>query len=128
MLKKLIDGKEIICSEEEEKNIRASWALNDEYPEYVGHSAFDGVNPPHHLIEEVKKEHKLLINKALQLALKDVNLQIEEAQENGKDLTSLFLLRKNLKEDASYNFQEINDVKNLKASVPALLKPYWWRK
>lgn len=128
MLKKLVDGKEIICSEEEEKNIRASWALNDQYPEYVGHSAFDGINPPYHLMEGVKKEHKLLLNKALELALKDINIQIEEAQENGKDLSRLFELRKNLKKDASYNFDHIDDVKNLKDSVPDSLKSYWWRK
>jgi hypothetical protein len=29
MLKKMVDGKEVICSAEEEASIRAEWAAND---------------------------------------------------------------------------------------------------
>lgn len=125
MLKKMVDGKEIICSEKEEKNTRLFWDLNDKYPEYVGSCAFDGVNAPYHIIEEVKKTHQSLLNNSCLSAIKKINEKIERAQENEEDTKELFKERKRINEFANMQIDHLNTVDELKNSIPKELLPHW---
>lgn len=121
----MVDGKEILCSDEEERVIRMHWALNDKYPQYVGHLMFDGVNEPIHDIVECKKHHSRLLNQAYEQEMKSVNDLIEIAQEEGKDPTPLLAQRKSLRALASQDLSQIKTVEELIDSVPALFKKYW---
>jgi hypothetical protein len=127
MLKKMVDGIEQICSDAEEKLIKDFWALNEKYPEYVGHCAFDGVNSSYHDMVECRKHHKHLIAKAHDMAKEDLNKRIEIAQEEGNDLMykSLLPQRKELRMHLSKEFDVCKTVDDLRSSIPEALKPYW---
>jgi len=117
MLKKMVNGKEVVCSSEEEALIRQRWKMNDTYPEYSGHLAFDGVSPPYHLIEDCKGSHQKFINQIIAEKVKVVNEQLEIAIEDNNiaNQQKLISRRKMLK---SYlvidftNLHSINDLKN----------------
>lgn len=127
MLKKLSDGKEVLLSDTEERQQRGFWALNEKYPEYVGHCGWDGVNEPFHNIVECRKHHKSLVQKAHDLAKADLTKQIEMAQEDGLSSTEklLFAQRKALRAHLDKDFSSCKTVDELRFSIPEDLKPYW---
>lgn len=127
MLTKIIDGKELVLTEKEERQQRAFWALNDKHPEYVGHCGWDGVNEPFHDMVECRKLHAKLINKAYESAKEDLSKKIEIAQEEGNDVMekSLIEQRKNLRSCLDIEFSSCNTVDELKACVPKPLQHYW---
>ena len=92
MLTKLVNGKEVILTEEEEKNTRAYWAMNDKYPDYVGHCGFDGLNPPLHDMVQCKKLYISLINDAIEKKIVSLNNLIEMAREDGDTATETKLM------------------------------------
>lgn len=127
MLTKLIDGKEVILSEKEERQQRAFWALNDKYPEYTGHCGWDGVNEPFHDMVECRKHHKNLLSKAYDTSKADLDKKIEIAQEEGNDAMhkSLLAQRKALRVHLDMNFDGCQTVDQLRSSIPESLKPHW---
>jgi hypothetical protein len=125
MLKKMVNGKEITCEAEEEKNIKAYWELNDSYPEYAGHCGFDGINPPAHNMVECKKQHLKYVKNSVDLAVAEINKSIEEHQENEKDISFLLAIRKRMKNFLTQDLSSINNIEDLKKSIPSELKPYW---
>lgn len=129
MLKKMVDGIEIICSDEEERLIRMKWALNDQYPEYVGHVAFDGISEPYHVIEDCKKRFYFHLSQAIDKYLKDVNSKIETCEENGDESARLSLLaqRKQAKDLSSLDVSHCTSVQQLSEMVPDQLKNHWFK-
>lgn len=127
MLTKMVNGKEEILSEQEERQQRAYWALNDAYPEYSGHCGWDGANEPFHNMEECKKHHKKLLKDAYELAKSVINVKIEMAEEevNNEMLKSAIEQRKELRKHLDSTFDHCKTVDDLKASIPEILKPYW---
>jgi hypothetical protein len=131
MLKKLVNGEEVVLTEQEERQQRAYWDLNTKYPEYRGHCGWDGVNEPFHDMIECKKHHCRLLDEASQQAISEINAQIETAQENGEPFMHLLQLRKQFKELAKMDLSQYEDIESLKNSVPQELIPSWnkwWNK
>ena len=93
MLKKMVNGEEIILTEDEEKNTLAYWDLNNMYPEYVGACAFDGVNPPYHDMETARRIHASRLVEQKKSAYLDICEKIEIATDAGLDLNDLFKKR-----------------------------------
>ena len=122
MLTKIVNGQEIICSEEEERLIRLKWALNDKYPEYVGHLMFDGVSEPKHDMVECRKTHKKWHDAAVDEKIAEINRQYEIAQEDGLDFTTLMQQRKALRKLKEKTFDDCQTVDDLRSSVPDELK------
>lgn len=114
MLKKMVDGKELICSPEEERVIRMKWDLNTRYPEYVGHLMFDGVNEPKHDMAECKKHHINLVNAEIQKKIDRLNLDIENALENNFVANDLYAKRKALKAQTNPALSKMETVAHLK--------------
>lgn len=114
MLKKMIDGQEIICSAEEERLIRMKWDLNEKFPEYAGHLSFDGVSEPFHLMDDCKVKHITLVNAEIQKKTDSLNDKIESAQEDGLDTASLFAQRKALKAQRNPDLSKMTKIEHLK--------------
>lgn len=125
MLTKMVDGKTIVCSDEEERLLLMKWALNDKYPQYIGHLTFDGISEPNHDMTECKKRHASLLTQAYEKELKILNDQIEIAQEDGKDITPLFAQRKTLRAMVSQDLSGINTIDELVNSIPELFRKHW---
>lgn len=121
----MIDGKQVTCSDEEEKLIRNYWDMNDRYPEYSGHCAFDGSNPAYHIMKDCKEKHTDYINVCIDFALKDINKSIEIALENGSDLQDLYTRRKLIKQLADPDLSNYTTVEELRNSIHSDLKNYW---
>lgn len=117
MLTKMVDGKSVVCSAEEEKLLRMKWDLNDRYPEYQGHLMFDGISEPKHDIEACKKTHISLVNGQIAKQIALVNDQIEESLENGLDVASLYAKRKSLKVQMNPTLSNMETVADLKAHL-----------
>lgn len=122
MLTKIVDGKELICSEEEERVIRMKWELNDKYPEYVGHLMFDGVTEPKHDMVECRKTHKKLHDAKVDEQIAEINRQIEIAQEEGFETSLYFNIRKHLRKLKEMTFDHCETVEHLKQSIIDVLK------
>jgi hypothetical protein len=127
MLKEMVDGKEVICSPEKEKLIRDYWALNEKYPEYSNHIAFDWTTPAFHVMEECRKHHCNLMNIACENALVDLSMQIEVATENGDSSQVNYLLakRKSMRQNLNKDFSNCKTIEELRYSIPDEIKPYW---
>jgi len=115
MLKKMVNGKEIICSDEEEVLIRKMWALNEKYPDFCGHLSFDGVSEPFHDIIECKKKLKQLVAQEIELALTILRDYIEMAEENGDEYLKKVTIgkRKEIKGLLNYKDETWNCVEHL---------------
>jgi len=120
MLTKMVNGETIVCSDEEEKNIRAYWALNDAYPEFAGCCAFDGVNPPYHIIEDARKTYISLCNSYCDDQIKSLSDQIEVSRENQDSVTekSLMDTRKSIRKMMNPDVSAIQTVKELHFMLP----------
>ena len=127
MLKKMVDGKEVICSDEEERLIRMKWALNDQYPEYSGHLAFDGVSEPYHVMDDCKQKFLSYLNRAIDAHQKDVNAKIETCEENGDEQSriSLLIQRKQSKDLYNIDISNCTHVQHLRDIIPEQLKYHW---
>lgn len=127
MLTKMIDGKEIICSEDEEKLILEFWEINKNHPEYMGHLSFNGITPAFHDMVECKKHHQYLIQKASESAIKEINELIEKAQEDGEDdlLKELYAKRKEIKQACEIDIAQCKTVDELKKTIPACISNHW---
>lgn len=115
MLKKMVNGVEIELTEQEEKNTLDFWALNDKYPEYVGCCAFDGLNPPYHDMEEVKKVQGYWFTQAKKDAMDKISHEIDLAMEDGKDLADLLAKRKQIRLTECPDFSDCKTVEDVKA-------------
>jgi superfamily II helicase len=125
MLTKQVDGKVIVLDEKEEANVRAFWDMNTRFPEYIGHCCFDGVNTPIHDMNSCKAKHVVHIKKCVDLALEDLRISIEDAQENGQDTQALLNKRKEIKQLEKQDLTGYENIVALKNSVPSDLVPYW---
>lgn len=125
MLTKMVDGKQVVCSDAEEKVIRMMWDLNDKYPEYSGYLMFDGVNEPKHDMVACKNCHRRLISSIIASKVAAINAKIETAEEAGDDASRKTLLqaRGSLKGQLSYDhsgWSTIDDCKKHLEMVKAL--------
>jgi hypothetical protein len=122
MLTKMENGKELICSDEEEKLIRMMWSLNDKYPDYSGHLMFDGVSEPKHNIEACKFYHRQMVESIIAKKIATVNLNIETAEESGDDSAKKTLLqaRKSLKGQLSYDDSGWSTIDDLQKHLEAI--------
>lgn len=127
MLKKMVDGIEVICSPEEEAVIRQYWDMNDKYPEYSGHLMFDGVNPPEHNMHECKKHLLNFMNIAVEKCVADINNKIQHAEESGDiDLKNKLISdRKIVKSLSNPDLSDCKTVEHLKNSIPERLQFYF---
>ena len=127
MLTKMVDGKTVVLTPNEERQQRAFWDLNTKYPEYSGHCGWDGVSEPFHDMVECRKHHARLTEKAIEAAKQDLNKKIEIAQEEGNAAMhqSLLAQRKALRQHEGKDFNGYVSIEHLRSSVPEVLKPYW---
>jgi hypothetical protein len=125
MLTKMVDGVTIECTPQEEANIRAFWALNEKYIEYVGHIGHDGLNAPNIDMDGARAKHLQYHEKSYALALADLSHQIEVAQENGKDVSLLLSQRKDVRAITPPDLTKAQNLDDLRAAVNPSLKPYW---
>ncbi len=79
---------------EPDEFIKAFWALNDKYPQYVSCVCFDGASLPFHDMEECKKTFQKTLSRKLDEKILSINKNIEIAQENGQDVADLLAKRK----------------------------------
>lgn len=121
MIKKMVDGVEIICDPEEERQILAYWELNTKYPEYHDAVQYDGASMPVINMDRAKELHRLHLKSYIEESVKGLNKQIEEAQENGDDakVKSLFAERKKIKEMINQDLSKIENMDDLKAMLPS---------
>ena len=119
MLTKMVDGQTVILSDDEEAQTRASWAMNEKYPLYSGAIGFDGINPPFADIDAAKKIHMQLINGYVMAKIADINTQIETAQEDGDDTTTLFAQRKAMRASSNPDLSNVQTLDDLMALLPA---------
>lgn len=124
-LYKQVDGQRIQLTQQEELNTYAYWDLTKKYPYYSGSIAFDGINPPEILIEQARINHKEILSGVIDAEMKQLNQQIEIAQEDGLDVTDLFSYRKFLRSTLEMDLTGYNSIDELIASVPDQLKKYW---
>jgi hypothetical protein len=122
MLTRIVNGKVVEYSESEEKNIRKYWALNDKYPEYSGHCAFDWASEPFHVMENCKDHHKIIVNQLVDEKIKDINSQIELAEESGEEFKKHALLskRKFLKSQKQSDVSSMNTIDDLKQHLETI--------
>ena len=127
MLKKMVDGKEIICSEEEEALIRKKWFLNETYPDYRGHLMFGGICEPSYNMPGCIGLFLDRLRKAVQLAIDDINAQIESAQEEDEPslVQELIKKRKQIKILLNVDVSKVKTIDDLISLQPTELKNYW---
>jgi hypothetical protein len=125
MLTKKINGSVVTCSESEEALIRAYWALNDQYPLYWSCCLFDGVSAPFYDASLLIDVHKKYQARAIDQAMKEINTQIEVAQENAQDTVSLIAQRKTIRAFENMDFSQCQTPADLIAMIPEELEPYW---
>jgi hypothetical protein len=125
MLKKMVDGVEIILSDEEEAHVRAWWAFNEKYPEYHDCNRYDGASAPVIDIPRARELHVWNVNKVINEKLEVLRPQIEQAEDDGDDDTRAKLIarRKMLKgyldRDVSHfdnvegMYEHLNSIKGL---------------
>lgn len=122
---KMVNGEKVILSDDEEKFTLQYWKLNQTYPEYRHHCAFDGVNPPYHDMEQCRIVHASYLKKCIELALEDLRISIEDYQENSHDCSELYAKRKSIKQLGWQNLSTGLTIDELKSSIPPALLPYW---
>lgn len=121
MLKKMVDGIEIICSEQEEAAFRAYWDLNDQYPQYYDAFQFDGVSMPVTNMQRAKELHMLHVKKWVDEKIKSLSEEIQKAQENNdtKLIANLYFQRKSARAILDTDLTQVNTVADLKALLPS---------
>ena len=99
MLKKMVDGVEIILSDEEEAHVRAWWAFNEKYPEYHDCNRYDGASAPVIDMDRARELHVINVNRAINEKLDALRPEIEKAEDDGDDAAKANLVarRKMLK-------------------------------
>ena len=122
---KMVDGQKVQCDEKEEQLIQNFWELGSKYPEYKEALSFDWATPAKFLPEELNKKHLVLVNAAIGAAVKDINAQIEQAQEDDQDTKALYAQRKAIKVQANQDLSACQSPDDFIASIPSTLKPYW---
>lgn len=122
MIKKMVDGFEVICSDDEERVIRKHWLLNETYPEYASHLAFDGISEPFFVMDECKKRQKDMVKGIIENKISSINLQIESAEEEGNEdiRKSLIGKRKSLKAGLVYDDSKWNEIQELKSHLESV--------
>lgn len=127
MIKKIIDGVEIICSPEEEALFIQKWAMNDANPHFAGNLMFDGVNAPSYNMDGCKKTLQSFLNQASDKYIKDLTNQIQMADEdeNSVEKASLLAQRKAAREFPNIDISMASDVDFLKSLIPSELLIYW---
>lgn len=103
MLIKMIDGVEIVCSEEEEKLIRKYWKLNELYPEFSGHLQFDRMSDPKYDMDKCRKLHRSILEKEVNEKIIQINKEIENAEDEGRDKSDFIKKRKFYKDLLNYD-------------------------
>lgn len=115
MLKKMVDGVEIILSEEEESHVRAWWAFNEKYPEYHDCNQYDGANPPFINMDRARELHVINVNQVVNEKLEALRSEIEKSEEEGDDLEykSLIARRKILKASIQSDANRFDSVERM---------------
>jgi hypothetical protein len=121
----MIDGVTYELSPEEEALTRQFWALNQTYPDYIGHIGWDGVNQPNTDMDGAKKTHTNYHSSSYSKALEGLRHKIEVAEENGQDTSALIAERKHLRTLEKVDTSTAQNFDDLRALVPAELKPFW---
>lgn len=120
MLKKMVNGIEINLSDKEEEQTRSYWSMNAANPDYCDACAYDGLNDPYYDMEAARRVHEAILEKERLNKYCDINLQIEQAMDDGNDLSPLFKRRKYLRNylcpDLT-NCKTIDDLKKIKFTV-----------
>ena len=93
MLKKMVDGVEIILSDEEEAHVRAWWAFNEKYPEYHDCNRYDGASAPVIDLSRARELHVENVNKVINEKLDSLSPVLEKAEEDGDSEAHLALVR-----------------------------------
>lgn len=122
MLKKMVDGVELICSDEEERLILKKWSLNEKYPEYRGHLMFDGISEPQHDLVQCSIHHKGMIEQVISESIEKINRQIEEAEDNGYDSlkSDLISKRKSIKSLIQFEEKSFKSVDEMKSHLESV--------
>jgi uncharacterized protein YktA (UPF0223 family) len=118
MIKKMIDGKEIICDAEEERQIQAFWDFNIKYREYRDAQSYDGASMPTINMDRAKQLHLVHIKRYIEKRVKEINEEIERAQESEIDTKALFAQRKQVKDLINQDLSNIDNMDDLKALLP----------
>lgn len=103
----------IIEQKEPDEFLLSLWALNDQYPEYVGCTRFDGASPAFHDMDECKKCFERKLKKALDDKIATINKNIEIAQENGQDVADLLAQRKSYRANYALDTSSIQTIDEL---------------
>lgn len=122
MLKKFVDGIEVILSDQEEAWERKRWALAEEYPDYHGAIHYDGASEPYILLEEAKRLHSLLVRTVSLEKRLEIQEAFEKAQEDqdSDGIRTALEARRALKELTGYDLSGSNCVDDLRAHMKAL--------
>ena len=115
----MVDGKNIICSDQEETQIRKFWSFNESYPEYIDCNRYDGASDPIIDMTRAKELHLENLQKVIHQKTTVINQQIETADEenDGKSKAALLKQRKDLKAINSVDMTKFNTVADLKAHL-----------
>jgi len=95
----MVDGVEIILSDEEEAHVRAWWAFNEKYPEYHDCNRYDGASAPVIDMDRARELHVINVKNVIDEKLKELRADIEDAEDDGDDnrKDALISRRKSLK-------------------------------
>lgn len=110
----MVNGLEVILTEQEETNTRAYWDLNLENPEFEDACSFDGINPPSYDMEIIKAILTKKFDLEKEKALLQIAENIESAQEDEEDVSLLFAERKMIKSLTCPDFSDCEDIETAK--------------
>ena len=125
MLTKLVDGKEVVCTQEEEAAILAYWEFNTKYPKYYDACQFDGFNMPVIFIDKAKEMHQQQITWAVDQELIKITEAIQIAAEDGDDTTALLAKRKLVRSYKNMDLTNISTMDDLVEAIPQELISYF---
>lgn len=85
MLTKMVNGKEIVLSDEEEKVTRMYWKMNTDNPEYIEACCFDGVKEPWYDLDALRTCKQKMIDRMKISLMEELTDTINELEDEGKD-------------------------------------------
>lgn len=116
MLRKMVNGAEVVCSENEESQIIEYWNFNDKYPLYQDCNRYDGSSMPVIDMQRAKEIHLSHLERYRDWKVKEINEKIEMARENADSILEKELLsqRKCIRNFSNQDFSDAKTIDDLK--------------
>lgn len=119
MLRKLINGRVVDLTDQEEKQVQATWDFNAKYPHYQWAYTEKGLDIP-----RIRQMHLDQVERARIVAKERLDDQIEIALEEGKDPIPLYQQRRNLRR-LQLDLTKYETIDEIAKCIPLALAEVW---